>query len=149
LFNVSIIMSQLLKKLFWVGEEDKMRKLDESFEEEKDDNTGQVAVDILETDSEITILAPIAGISLEEIDISFNSAVLTISWKREKPSIFYDDIAIRNSECFWWKFRRNIILPENLDFDTISASMENNLLVITIRKLQFTSQSIKIDRIYV
>jgi hypothetical protein len=25
--------------------------------------------------------------------------------------------------------------------------MENNLLVITIRKLQFTSQSIKIDRI--
>jgi HSP20 family molecular chaperone IbpA len=56
-----------------------MRKLDESFEEEKDDNTGQVAVDILETDSEITILAPIAGISLEEIDISFNSAVLTIS----------------------------------------------------------------------
>jgi HSP20 family molecular chaperone IbpA len=38
-------------------------------------------------------------------------------------------------------------LPENLDFDTINASMENNLLMISIRKLQFTSQSIKIDRI--
>ena len=140
-------MSQFLKKLFGVWEEDKMKKLEESFEEEKDDNTGQIAVDILETDSEITILAPIAGISLEEIDISFNIAVLTISWRREKPDIFHDEIVIRNSECFWGKFRRNIILPENLDFDTISASMENNLLVITIRKLQFTSQSIKIDRI--
>ena len=116
-------MSQFLKKLFGVWEEDKMKKLEESFEEEKDDNTGQIAVDILETDSEITILAPIAGISLEEIDISFNSAVLTISWRREKPDIFHDEIVIRNSECFWGKFRRNIILPENLDFDTISASM--------------------------
>jgi HSP20 family molecular chaperone IbpA len=56
-----------------------MKKLDESFKEEKDDDTGQIALDILETDGEIIILAPIAGISLEEIDISFNSAVLTIS----------------------------------------------------------------------
>ncbi|MBT6778792.1 Hsp20 family protein [bacterium] len=39
------------------------------------------------------------------------------------------------------------MLPENLDFDSIKANLENNLLVITIQKLSFTSQSIKIDRV--
>jgi HSP20 family protein len=140
-------MSQLFRKLFWIWEEKQITKLDESIKEEQDESTWQIAIDILETESEITLLAPIAGVSLEEIDISFNSAVLSISGKREKPDIFYHDTTLRNSECFWWKFRRNVILPENLDFDTIGASMENNLLIITIRKLQFTSQSIKIDRI--
>jgi HSP20 family molecular chaperone IbpA len=38
-------------------------------------------------------------------------------------------------------------LPENLNFDSIKANLENNLLIITISKLQFTSQSIKIDRV--
>ena len=53
---------------------------------------------------------------------------------------------MRNSECFWGDFVRNVLLPDNLDFDNIQASMENNLLIITIQKLQFNSQSIKINR---
>ncbi|MDP2396364.1 MAG: Hsp20 family protein [bacterium] len=42
---------------------------------------------------------------------------------------------------------RNVILPENLDFDSIKASLENNLLIITIQKLKFSSHNIKIDRV--
>ncbi|MBT3728838.1 Hsp20 family protein [bacterium] len=38
-------------------------------------------------------------------------------------------------------------MPENLDFDNIKASLENNLLIVTIQKLQFSSKSIKIDRV--
>ncbi|USN58322.1 MAG: Hsp20 family protein [Candidatus Peribacteria bacterium] len=41
---------------------------------------------------------------------------------------------------------RNIILPDNLDLDEIQASLENNILVITIKKLKFNSQNIKVDR---
>gem|GEM_PF-1018939 len=39
-----------------------------------------------------------------------------------------------------------MILPENLDFDTIKAQMDNNLLTISIEKLRFSSQYIKINR---
>ena len=60
---------------------------------------------------------------------------------------YFSNIDIKSSECFWGSFVRNIILPDNLDFDNISAAMENNLLHITIQKLQFSSQNIKIDRI--
>ncbi|MDR0772396.1 MAG: Hsp20 family protein [Candidatus Peribacteria bacterium] len=37
------------------------------------------------------------------------------------------------------------MLPENLDFESIKANLENNLLMITIPKLKFSSQSIKIE----
>ncbi|MDR3150976.1 MAG: Hsp20 family protein [Candidatus Peribacteria bacterium] len=40
-----------------------------------------------------------------------------------------------------------MILPENLDFDNIKASLENSILLITIPKLKFQSQSIEIKKI--
>ncbi|MFK7780474.1 MAG: Hsp20/alpha crystallin family protein [Candidatus Gracilibacteria bacterium] len=136
-------------KLFGVTSEDKVIDLDQeiNIEDELQEETGQVAVDILETPYELIVLAPIAGIELEDIDLSFNKSVLTISGFRTKPEIYSDDIIIKNSECFWGKFVRNIILPENLDFDNIKASLENNLLIITIQKLRFSSQNIKINRV--
>ena len=142
-------MQKIMFKFFWVTEKEEINELDQEIEldEEIEEEQWQVAVDILETPYEMIVLAPIAWIDLEDIDLSFNNSVLTIKWYRPKPEIYSDDITVRNSECFWWKFSRSIILPENLDFDTIKASLENNLLIVTIPKLQFTSQSIKIDRV--
>ncbi len=136
-------------KLFWVTTDDKNIGSDGEMyiENELQEEVWQVAVDILETPYEIIVLAPIAWIELEDIDLSFNKSILTIKWYRAKPEIYSEDIEIKNSECFWWKFVRNIILPENLDFDNIKASLENNLLVITIQKLRFSSQNIKINRV--
>ncbi|MBT3726591.1 Hsp20/alpha crystallin family protein [bacterium] len=57
---------------------------------------------------------------------------------RLKPEIYTINAKVRNNECFWGNFERNIILPENLDFDSIKASLENNLLIITISKLKFS-----------
>lgn len=136
-------------KLFWVSSDSEISESDQviNIEGEMKNQIGQVAVDILETPYELIILAPIAWIELEDIGITFNKSILTIKWFREKPEIYSDDIVVRNSECFWWKFVRNIILPENLDFDKIKASLENNLLIITIQKLHFSTQHIKIDRV--
>jgi len=138
-------------KIFWVTKDDDIQELDNELANinELDENVWQVAIDILETPLELIILAPIAGIELDDIDLSFDKSILTIKWYRPKPEIYSEDITIRNTECFWWNFVRNIILPENLDFESIKASLENNLLIITIQKLQFSSQSIKIDRIVI
>jgi len=136
-------------KFFWVGEKVDVAVLDEEIIEDKDleEEIWQVALDILETAKELFIIAPIAGIELEEIDLSFDNNILTIKWDRKKPEIYLDNVVIKNSECFWWNFIRNIILPDNLDFDSIKATLENNLLVITLQKLQFSSKKIEIDRI--
>lgn len=136
-------------KLFWVTSDTNFNELDQEIEIENELQTDiwQVAVDILETPYELIVLAPIAGIELEDIDLSFNKWVLTIRWTRNKPEIYSQEIVVKNCECFWWKFVRNIILPENLDFDRINASLENNLLIITIQKLHFSPQNIKINRV--
>jgi len=140
-------------KVFWVGEEDNnfknLKPLDvTSKPQETMDDSGQIALDIVESDDELLVVAPVAWIDLDDIDIFMNNSVLTIRGSREKPSeIYTPDHILRNSECFWGKFVRNIILPENLDFNKIKAVMENNLLVLRIPKLSFGSQSIKIDKV--
>ena len=115
---------------------------------EEESETGQIALDIVETSDMIIIYAPIAGVELENIDLTLNKSVLTIKWERVSPSEYDDEENIlRNSECYWWRFVRNIILPENLDFEMIKATMENNLLKITFPKLYISKQNIKINRI--
>jgi len=140
-------------KIFWVSNDENNIKQDleiediNSKEEVNDDEIWQVALDVLEDSDNVYIIAPIAWVMQEEIDLSINKTVLTIKWTREK-SVEYNIewINIRNSECFWWKFIRNIILPENLAFDKIKAYMQNNLLVVTIPKLKFDTKNIKINR---
>ena len=136
-------------KIFWIWEEKNSNELDTEVWEDKnlDVDAWQLALDIVENPEEIIIISPIAWINLDDIDLLFSKSILTIKWFRQKPDIFVDDSVVKNEECFWWKFVRNIILPENLDFDSIKASMENNLLIIRIRKLNFPSQNIKIDRV--
>jgi len=116
--------------------------------EEKKEEIGQISLDVLENKESIYILAPVAWIELSEIDISVHDTTLTISGERPKPKEFFDpSLEMKNNECFWGKFLRNIILPDNMDFSQIKAVMENNLLVIHIPKIRFDSQSVKINRI--
>ncbi len=136
-------------KLFWVtwwDEDDEMETLNKEILENKDD-VWQISLDIIEKKDSIIIIAPIAWVKLQNIDISVNKNVLTISWNREKPLNYYEWNIIRNSECFWWDFNRNIILPENMDFDNIKAIMENNLLIVNIPRIELDSKTIKINKI--
>ncbi len=142
-------------KLFWLGNEENDLDLHDGIdveitnsEEKKEDDVGQVALDIIETEDDIIIIAPIAWVKLDDIDLTLNKTILTIKGKREKPEAYFLDKAnLRNSECFWWDFIRNVILPENLAMNKIKAYMEENVLVVTIPKLRFDSKNIKIDRI--
>lgn len=141
----------MLKKFFKVSDEENFEEIyeDEEYEDilDSEENIWQIALDILDNWNELIILAPVAWIDLKDIDLSFFNQVLTISWVRKKPDIYSDDVIIKNRECYWWKFSRKIILPENLNFEMISAWMENNMLIIKIPKLHFSSHNIKIDRL--
>lgn len=141
-------------KFFWVGHDDSSKhhdleiEIDKKDEEKEPNEIWQVALDVLEAEDNIYIVAPIAWVEYEEIDISLNKTVLTIKWSRNKTQEYSIEwINVRNSECFWWKFVRNIILPENLALNKIKAYMQNNLLVINIPKLKFDTQNIKINKV--
>lgn len=139
-------------KIFGVWEEDEKKvksfPVEESNENTKQEEVWQIALDIIDNDDSVIIVAPIAGVELQEIDLYLNKNILTLRWAREKPkSIYNEEAIIKNEECFWWRFVRNIILPENLEFKKIKAVMENNLLIISIPKITLASQNVKIDRV--
>jgi HSP20 family molecular chaperone IbpA len=140
-------------KIFWVSADGEQKNEDLKIEmihkkeELEEEEVWQVALDILEDDDNIFIIAPIAWVEQADIDLSLNKTVLTIQWNRQKSSeYFLEWVKIKNSECFWWKFTRNIILPENLALNKIKAYMQLNLLIITIPKLRFDTKNIKINK---
>ncbi len=139
-------------KIFWVWNDKQDKELEviedkiDYDDEEISQEEWQIALDIVETTKEIMIISPIAWVELDDIDISLDENILTISWNRELPDIFDDSKVItRNSECFWGRFSRNVILPENLDLESIKAVLEKGILYITISKIKFSSQTIKIE----
>ena len=106
----------------------------------------QIAVDILDTPSSIIIVAPIAGVDPADIDIGLSRNILTVSGNRKESPIYLDSRRMLVEECFYGAFSRSIILPENLGFDEIRATVEHNVIIITIPKLTLISKSIKVDR---
>ena len=138
MFNVS--------KKEWNDKKDTI-EVEVTDEEIVEEDLGQVALDILEIEDSIIIVAPLAWVDIDEVDISVSRNILTISGERKTPEIYNDAWKILVQECFFGPYSRSIILPENLALNKIRATMENNLLIVEIPKLQFPSKSIKIDKL--
>jgi HSP20 family protein len=141
-------------KFFWVGgnspsedHQDHSIHVEHTDEPALDQDVGQVALDILDLEDSITIFAPLAGIDIANIDISVTRNILTISWERIRPALYAESSRLLVSECFYGPFSRSVILPENLAFNKVAATMEDNLLAIAIPKLSFPSKSIKINKL--
>ena len=97
---------------------------------------GQLPIDILENDKEILIIAPLAGIDIEQAEVVINNDILTIRGKRDLNIETYGfkrkDYFVQ--ECFWGEFSRSVILPTNIDTHTIEATQQNHILYIKIQK---------------
>lgn len=108
-------------------------------------DVGQIAVDVLDTAEEIIIVAPVAWVDPSEIDIALSRNILTISGERKNPPIYLEAKRMLVEECYYGSFSRSIILPENLAFNKIRATVDHNTIMVHIPKISFFSRNIKID----
>lgn len=100
-----------------------------------DDQEGQLALDIYQTDSEIIILSAIAGVTEDDLHISVTDEVLTIKgMRRLEDKVPEEDYLTK--ECFWGDFSRSIVLPASADSVKISAAFKNGILRIAIPKVE-------------
>jgi HSP20 family molecular chaperone IbpA len=79
--------------------------------------------------------------------VTISRNVLSISGNRPEPEIYQEALKIPIQECFYGPFSRSIILPENLALDTIRATIERGMLIITIPYLIVDSRSVKVQHI--
>lgn len=102
---------------------------------------GQLALDVYQTDQFIVIMAPIAGVPLENINVSITEDILTIKGTRELDSSVPEEDYF-TQECFWGSFSRSIVLPAAVDASKINASFKNAVLKVTIPKTERTKTKI-------
>ena len=95
---------------------------------------GQLAVDVYATDTSYVIESAIAGVKGEDIDVSITIDSVTINGKRSKEDKDSNKEYLCQ-ECFWGKFTRTVILPQEIDADRAVASFRNGILRIVLPKI--------------
>lgn len=113
-----------------VSEEKEENELGDIFEE----GEGQLTIDVYQTPEEVVVESTIAGVKPEDLDISITNEAVTIRGKREKTETIKDEDYFYQ-ECYWGKFSRSIILPQEIDADKAVAALKNGILVIRLPKL--------------
>lgn len=116
------------------------------FEDDKpEDNFRAMAMDISEHENEFVIMANLPGYKKENVKIAVHDNQLNIEAscdekKEEKQGTVY------RCERYSGSYRRNLMLPENVDESKIVAKMEDGVLRLNLPKKEPTpKKEISID----
>jgi len=91
-------------------------------------------MDIYETPDEIIILAEIAGVNKEDLELEISSKAVRVYGNRnEFPRI--DNVTYRLAEIQYGTFERILYLPSPIDPEVVSASYSNGFLQVRLAKL--------------
>src|SRR3989344_5676692 len=95
---------------------------------------GQLTIDVYQMPDEIVIESTIAGVKPEDLDINITSEAVTIRGERKREKKVREDDYFYQ-ECYWGRFSRSIILPQEIDPDKAVANLKNGILTIRLPKL--------------
>lgn len=96
---------------------------------------GELVVDVFETKAEFVISSAIAGVTINDVDISIEKDMMIIKGERKDPNQT-DDKKYLYQECYWGPFSKKIILPENIKAKEASAEMDKGILTIKFPKTE-------------
>ncbi len=99
-----------------------------------EEREGQLAIDVYEKGHAIVVEAPIAGVANDDIDIHITNESLTIRGRRHREHTVKDNEYLFQ-ECYWGRFSRSLILPEEIDADRAEATIKNGVLRVVMPKL--------------
>ena len=92
---------------------------------------GELTVDVFQKDKELIVQSAIDGIEPEDLDIAIEDDLLIIKGRREKRFAEENENYFFQ-ECYWGRFKREILLPVEVDSSRINAKLEKGILTIKI-----------------
>jgi len=100
--------------------------------------SGELVVDVYETNSDFVVLAAIAGVQIKDIDISLEKDMMVIKGNRSDPNKGFENIEKKYfyQECYWGAFCRKVVLPENIDIEKADAQIDKGILTIKIPRVK-------------
>jgi HSP20 family protein len=99
-----------------------------------EESEGQLTIDVYQTPDDIFVESTIAGVEPEKLDIDITNESVTIRGERRKEEIIADEDYL-HQECYWGKFSRSVVLPQEIDPDKAHAEFKNGILKIKLPKL--------------
>jgi len=91
------------------------------------------AIDVYETEKEVVVEVPLAGINPEDVEISIENDVLSIKGETKKESVV-DDKNYYRKEVRSGSFFRSVALPAHVVSGKAEAESIEGMLKITITK---------------
>src|SRR5688572_20381711 len=76
---------------------------------------GRLAIDVSETDKEVVIVSPMAGVKPEDLEVFMHNDMLTIRGHRHADLGTVPGGRHIVRECHWGAFSRSVILPVEID----------------------------------
>lgn len=91
------------------------------------------AANISETETEYLIKAELPEVSKEDVKVTVDENVITISGERRKEAEHKDE-RVHRIETFYGHFSRSFRLPEDADITAIQAESRNGMLKVRVPK---------------
>jgi len=105
--------------------------------------TYKPAANVREDEKNYTIELALPGFSKDEIKISFEEEILTITAGRQPKEDVSGPKYTWNEFGYKSKYERSFQLPETVDADNISAAFENGILLVTLPKKEVQPSAVK------
>jgi HSP20 family protein len=94
---------------------------------------GQLTVDVYQTPADIVVESAIAGVKPDDIDINVTPDSISIRGSREREKRTEGEDYIYQ-ECYWGRFARSIILPQEVDPENANVTFKNGILTVRLPK---------------
>jgi HSP20 family protein len=101
---------------------------------EEENEEAELAVDVYQTATDIVIKTMVAGVKIDNLEITIGRDMATIKGKREEDQSIDEDNYF-TKELYWGKFSRTILLPQEVEPEQVDAVEKHGLLTIKIKKV--------------
>jgi HSP20 family protein len=99
-------------------------------------HVGQFAFDLYETENAFVITAALPGLKPEDVDLSVQGNVLTISGELKPDEREGEGRSYHTRERRYGKFTRQVALPTGIKGEAIQATLEHGVLTLHVPKAE-------------
>ena len=100
----------------------------------------QLSIDIHQDEKNLYVIAPLAGVKPENLELNIDKDILTIKGHREKEFLSEAKNYLYQ-ECYWGQFSRSVILPSEVVEEKVEAVLKHGVLTISLPKKETKKQT--------
>lgn len=106
----------------------------------KEDEEGQLTVDLYQTPTHIVLETMVAGVRPEDLTIDISRDMITVKGRRQESKTIQEENYFAK-ELYWGSFSRTIMLPQEVEPEDGEATEKHGLLTIKIPKVDKSKRS--------